>query len=218
MPPIFGKKKKADAQGISNVLSGASSSYVTKSRKASNPQTSSIIKKGSTVTSSPSGKALSGFAKVPASASIKIGTPSLRVTNKYEHADLTTGQVVKRTTTPEHAKIHNEDPGKVAARMQAQSEGKTSYPHPKTGKAELSGISNSTIHKSPGKVSISTESKSVPTYSSYNKLNVKTPASGGHNAPRYHSAGGTTKGDHPANKSGIGTKKSFIITKKKTKF
>ncbi len=218
--PLFGKRKRADTQGISNVLSGASSSYVTKSRKATNPQTSTIIRKGSTVTSSPTGKAYSGFKSEPKAISIKVGTPSLRVTNKYEHADMTTGKVVKRTTTPEHATIHNEDPIKVAARIKAQTEGKTSYPHPTTGKHELSGVSTSTIHKRPGNVSVTTENKTVPTYSTFNKLKVKEPASShqGNNGPRRMVAGGTVKGDHPANKYGAGTKKSFVILKKKTKF
>jgi len=218
--PLFGRKKKADAQGISNVLSGASSSYVTKSRKATNPQTSTIIKKGSTVTSSPTGKAISGFTKTPSSVSIKVGTPSLRVSNKFEHADMTTGKVVKRTTTPEHATIHKEDPAKVAARIKAQSQEKTSYPDPKTGRAELSGISTSTIKKTPGSVSVKTDYKSTPTYSTFNKLKVKEPASGKqhHDGPRRMVAGGTVKGDHPANKYGAGTKKSFVILKKKTKF
>src|SRR4051812_27748158 len=96
MPPIFGRKKK-DAQGTANVNSGNQKSYVTVSRKATNPVTGNSIKKGSTVTAAPK-KILTGSTSVPSGIKFNTTPGSVRVTSSYQKQDYNDGKVNNRAT------------------------------------------------------------------------------------------------------------------------
>ena len=210
MPIIFNRKKK-DTAGIASVASGKSKSYVTLSRRTVNPQTGLKIKRGSEITSSPT-KKLIGFKSVSAPGKISAGPPSIRTTSRFHPADMASGTLQKRHTVPAHASMHNEHPAKVSLRMKAQGEGRTSYPHPQTGRAEISGVRTDTQKFSPGKVSISTKSIQVPVHASSPSLKISSPKAsvGVRLKPRAVTLGGSSRSGGPATKQGIGFKNRAV--------
>ena len=213
MPLIFNRKKK-DTQGIADVQSGKKKFYVTKSKRAVNPETGNKIRKGSTVTLGKSNR-LIGLQSKAVPGKISISNPSLTVRSSFISADHNEGKVNKRPTTMGFVKKYGENPAKVKMRMEAQAQSKPTYNY--KGKEELSGINKTTIKGTPGKTSISFTQKASPVYAQVPALQVKAPlkSSGGKLKPRAMTMGGTSKGDRPANKYGVGKSGGFKLRRKK---